>query len=197
MLKVKRKASKIITEFGNAFRPIAIAQKNFLGRPIPDEALSALLWEYKDRGKKGYDLTDRFFVLFREVFKDLVLKGPQRAGQDVHLHLAFKNYPNPNRPVDFVIYDRDEPIAIGLARYDGDRGGAQEDDRTGGYNAAATEIFTYAKKHGLTKLKIIFVNDGPGLLLGTMWRDYSLLESKWGGRVMITTLRMARERITP
>src|SRR6266498_4185766 len=47
MLKQKTKAPKIIKEFGDAFRPIAVVQKNFLKRPIPDEALSALLWEYK------------------------------------------------------------------------------------------------------------------------------------------------------
>ena len=195
MLKKKAQSSKIIDEFGAGFRPIATVQKCFTARPMPDEALCALLWEYKDRGKKGYDLTDRFFTQFRQSFKDLELKGPQRAGQDIELKQVFPDYGS-IRPVDFVIYDGGQPLAIGLARYDGDRGGAQEDDRTGGYNAAATEIFAYAKKKKLTKLKLIFVNDGPGLLLGTMWRDYSSLEKKWRGKVLVTTLRMAPERIT-
>lgn len=37
--------------------------------------------------------------------------------------------------MDFVISSKDKKViyAVGLARYDGDRGGAQEDDRTGGY----------------------------------------------------------------
>ena len=37
-------------------------------RPLPDEALCAVLWEYKDRGKKGYDLTEKFFPLMRRKF---------------------------------------------------------------------------------------------------------------------------------
>ena len=79
---------------------------------------------------------------------------------------VFEAYPRPSRPVDFVIYDKDEQVlAIGLARYDSDRGGAQEDDRTGGYRECAGEILAYAHGHEL-KTKVIFVNDGPGLLLG-------------------------------
>ena len=54
-----------------------------------------------------------------------------------------------------------ELLAIGLARYDSDRGGAQEDDRTGGYQNCADEILNYAKKHKL-RTKVIFINDGPG-----------------------------------
>jgi hypothetical protein len=46
---------------------------------------------------------------------------------------VFPDYPNPNRPVDFVIRDEKDVLAIGLARYDSDRGGAQEDDRPGQY----------------------------------------------------------------
>ena len=198
MLKKKTQAANIIDQFGAGFRSIALVQKNFHTRTLPDEALSALLWEYKDRGKKGYDLTEKFFALFKSQFgEELAIKGPERAGKDINLAEIFKDYPNPDRPVDFVLFDRaHKPIAIGLARYDGDRGGAQEDDRTGGYNACASEIFGYAKAHHLTKLKVIFLNDGPGLLLGTMWRDYARLEAKWAGRVMITTLRMVPERIT-
>lgn len=198
MLKKKTQVDKIIKEFGGGFRPINEVQQRFTSRPNPDEALCALLWEYKDRGKKGYDLTEKFFLLFRDKFdKHLSIDGPERAGKDINLAKVFKEYPNPERPIDFILYSKTgEPVAVGLARYDGDRGGAQEDDRTGGYEACASEIFSYAKKHKLNKLKIIFINDGPGLLLGSMWRDYSKLEDKWKGKVMITTLRMAPERIT-
>lgn len=198
MLKKKSQAAKIIAEFGDGFRAIAEVQKRFLARPVPDEALSALLWEYKDRGKKGYDLTEKFFAIFKAQFDGkLIIKGPERAGQDINLAKVFHNYPNPDRPVDFVLFDHaGEPVAIGLARYDGDRGGAQEDDRTGGYNACAHEIFTYAVEQGMHKLKVIFLNDGPGLLLGTMWRDYARLEQKWQGKIMVTTLRMVPERIS-
>jgi hypothetical protein len=73
-------------------------------------------------------------------------------------------------------------MAIGLARYDSDRGGAQEDDRTGQYRDCAQEFFTYATEHHL-KTKIIFLNDGPGLLLGSMWRDYAYIEDSWQGLV--------------
>jgi hypothetical protein len=43
---------------------------------------------------------------------------------------------------------------------------------------------------------VIFLNDGPGLLLGSMWNDYAAIETAWHGKVMITTLRMVPERIT-
>jgi hypothetical protein len=159
--------------------------------------LCAVLWEYKDRGKKGYDLTERFFALFRSSFPDLPIKGPERAGKDILLGEVFEPYPKPDRPVDFVIYDETERqvLAIGLARYDSDRGGAQEDDRTGGYRNCADEILNYAKRHGL-HTKVIFINDGPGLLLGSMWDDYATLEQSHPGRIMVATLRMVPERIT-
>jgi hypothetical protein len=197
MLKQKSKAQKICDEFGKGFRPIQKVQAAFISRPLPDEALCAVLWEYKDRGKKGYDLTERFFSLFRSTFPDLQITGPERAGKDVLLGQVFKNYPKPDRPVDFVIYDdaKKEVLAIGLARYDSDRGGSQEDDRTGGYHNCADEILNYAKKHQL-RTKVIFVNDGPGLLLGSMWNDYAHLERSRPGEILVATLRMIPERIT-
>lgn len=197
MLKQKAKAQQICDQFGKAFRPVPAVQAAFFSRPMPDEALCAILWEYKDRGKKGYDLTERFFALFRLSFPDLPVKGPERAGKDIRLGHVFPKYPKPDRPVDFVIYDKPggEVLAIGLARYDSDRGGAQEDDRTGGYRNCADEILGYAKKHGL-RTKVIFINDGPGLLLGSMWNDYAALERNRPGRIMVATLRMVPERIT-
>ncbi len=180
MLKVKGKAQQITEEFGNTFRPINEVQAAFETRPIPDEALCAVLWEYKDRGKKGYDLTTRFFQMFKEQFPDLILIGPERAGRDIRLGALFPDYPNPNRPVDFVVLEGEQVLAIGLARYDGDRGGAQEDDRTGGYKNCADEILDYSQKAGLDKIKVMFMNDGPGLLLGSMWNDYSSIEARDG-----------------
>ncbi|HNB22702.1 MAG TPA: bstEII, partial [Candidatus Melainabacteria bacterium] len=64
MLKKKSAARDICDRFGHGFRAIPEVQKAFEQRPLPDEALCAVLWEYKDRGKKGYDLTDKFFTLF-------------------------------------------------------------------------------------------------------------------------------------
>ena len=197
MLKVKKRKQQIIDTFGKDFRPINIVQAKFNERPKRDEALCALLWEYKSRGQKGYTLTEKFFDLFQSRFPELYIAGPKRAGQDILLGNVFKDYPNPNRPVDFIIYEANkrDVLAVGLARYDSDRGGAQEDDRTGGYRNCADEVLTYAREHEL-KTRMIFLNDGPGLLLGSMWRDYATLEESWPGKIKVVTLRMVPERIT-
>ena len=196
MLKRKTDAVKICIQFGEAFRSVVEVQQKFESRPLPDEALCAVLWEYKDRGKKGYDLTERLFDIFRNQFSEFTVTGPERAGKDVIMGRVFKDYPKPDRPVDFVIKDKKRVVAIGLARYDSDRGGAQEDDRTGQYREVAQEIIRYADSHGLSRIKVIFVNDGPGLLLGSMWKDYAHLEDRWPGRVKVVTLRMVPVRIT-
>ena len=197
MLKKKTQVQEICDHFGRGFRPIPQVQAAFQTRPMPDEALCAVLWEYKDRGKKGYDLTERLFSILRSEYPSLPVKGPERAGKDILLGEIFKDYPKPGRPVDFIIYDTNnkEILAIGLARYDSDRGGSQEDDRTGGYQNCADEILTYISKHAM-KTKVIFINDGPGLLLGSMWEDYGRIENSWPGKIMVATLRMVRDRLT-
>lgn len=196
MLKKKSMIPMVCKQYGRDFRSIDRVQAAFSERPLPDEALCAVLWEYKDRGQKGYDLTERFFNMFRTLFPHLTIEGPERAGMDIRLGSVFTDYPNYSRPVDFVVRNGGgEVIAIGLARYDGDRGGAQEDDRTGGYMNCAKEVLSYVtKKHLPTK--IIFVNDGPGLLLGSMWGDYSKLEAVNPKRIIVLTLRMIQERLT-
>lgn len=195
MLKKKTAAADICKKFGPGFREITEVQRRFSERPMPDEALCALLWEYKDRGKKGYDLTERLFSILHEKFPTLTIKGPERAGKDVLMGTVFPNYPKPDRPVDFVIYDKEEVLAVGLARYDSDRGGAQEDDRTGQYRDCAQEVLGYASQNHL-RTKVIFLNDGPGLLLGSMWNDYAYIEDNWEGKVKVVTLRMISKRIT-
>lgn len=196
MLKRKGDVAKICTQFGDAFRNIVEVQQKFATRPVPDEALCAVLWEYKDRGKKGYDLSERLFDVLRSHHVELVITGPERAGKDVLLGEVLADYPKPDRPVDFVIYDGKKVLAIGLVRYDSDRGGAQEDDRPGQYREVAQEIFGYADSCGLSHIKVIYVNDGPGLLLGSMWNDYAYIEDQWPGRVKVVTLRMVPDRIT-
>jgi hypothetical protein len=161
---------------------------------MPDEALCALLWEYKSRGQKGYDLTERMFELLRSKFPELDITGPERAGRDIRLGDVFPDYTKPDRPVDFMIKEGDDILAIGFARYDGDRGGSQEDDRTGGYRNASNELLAYALGKDL-RTKIIFVNDGPGLLLGSMWNDYSYIEDH-SDDILVVTLRMIMERLT-
>lgn len=196
MLKSKSKCKEICDQFGPSFRPIQEVQAAFGSRPIPDEALCAILWEYKDRGKKGYDLTEKFFALIRGHLPGLTIVGPERAGQDVLLGTVWKDYPKPDRPADFIIRRGADVLAVGFARYDGDRGGAQEDDRTGGYRECAGEVLEFARKNKLDRLKVIFLNDGPGLLLGSMWKDYVYLENSGKGKIRVVTLRMVTERIT-
>lgn len=197
MLKKKTQARKICEDFGEGFRPIHVGQEKFDARPMPDEALCAILWEYKDRGKKGYDLTDKFFDMIQAKFSDLNIWGPRGAGADVQAKSIWNDYPNESRPLDFVISSDDKKTiyAVGLARYDGDRGGAQEDDRTGGYKNCADEVLEYVHSHGLNT-KVIFLNDGPGLLLGSMWEDYSRIEERHPNEVKVVTLRMIDERLT-
>ena len=196
MLKKKRKAEEICKQYGSGFRPIQEVRNAYVRRSIPDEALCAILREYQDRGKEGYGLTERFFSLFRSQFSDLIIEGPERAGKDILMGKVFKDYPKPKRPVDFIIREQNSDIlAIGLARYDSDRGGSQEDDRTGGYQNCADEILGYAQNHDL-KTKVIFLNDGLGLLLGSMWDDYSNLEKISPDKILVVTLRMVPERLT-
>lgn len=196
MLRVKRRKQQILDTFSESFRPIQLVQAKYNERPERDEALCVLLWEYKSRGQKGYTLTERFFDLFEARFAGLQISGPRRAGQDIALGTVFEDYPNPQRPVDFIIRDANRRVlAVGLVRYDSDRGGAQEDDRTGGYKSCANEVLTYGRELGLD-LRLIFVNDGPGLLLGSMWRDYAALEESWPGKIRVVTLRMVPERLT-
>lgn len=197
MLKKKANMQKICDDFGSGFRPINIVQGCFDERPMPDEALCAVLWEYKDRGKKGYDLTEKFFNIIKEKFPDLIIWGPKRSGTDVQATEIWNDYPNKSRPLDFIISSSDKQIiyAVGLARYDGDRGGAQEDDRTSGYINCADEILSYVHSHQL-RTKIIFLNDGPGLLLGSMWDDYSKIEERYKDEALVITLRMIDERLT-
>lgn len=193
----KKSAAPIICEtYGAKFRPVQQVQTAFENRPMPDEALCALLWEMKDRGKSGYDLTERLFELLLGHLPGLTVAGPKRAGRDVLMGEVWPDYPNATRPVDFVIRGtNNEVLAVGLAHYDSDRGGSQEDDRTGQYQNCANEILSYAKEKGLS-VKVVFVNDGPGLLLGSMWNDYSKIESSWPGKVLVATLRMIPERLT-
>lgn len=195
MLKKKGKAQEICDQFGQTFRPIHEVQAAFDSRPMPDEALCALLWEYKERGRSGYDLTERFFEAFRARFPSLHLVGPERGGKDVLLETVFEGFSQPKLPADFVIYDGDTVLAIGFAHYDSDRGGAQEDDRPGHNREAADAILRYCAARGLAA-KILFLNDGPGLLLGSMWDDYAAIEAGWPGRIRVFSLRMMEGRIS-
>jgi len=84
------------------------------------------------------------FELLRSKFPEFDILGPKRAGRDIILGEVFEDYPKPDRPADFIIKEHENILAVGFARYDSDRGGAQEDDRTGGYNNASKEVLKYA-----------------------------------------------------
>jgi hypothetical protein len=111
MLKKKRIAEWICDHVAKYFRSIVEVQKAFNSRPMPDEALCAVLWEYKDRGVKDYDMTERMFGLLRGKFPAYKIIGPERAGRDILMGDIFTSYPKPDRPVDFVI-SKDERILV-------------------------------------------------------------------------------------
>ena len=197
VLKIVKKTEFNIDGLQHQFRPLADALAAFKTRPMPDEVLCALLWEYKSRGEVGYDLTENLFQVLRKTLNGVTIQGPERAGPDIQLRSVWPNYPRESRPVDFMIRGKSqEVLAVGLARYDSDRGGAQEDDRTGQYRETAREIIQFADSQGMSSLKVIFINDGPGLLAGSMWDDYASIDQMLGNRVRVATLKMAPERIT-
>jgi hypothetical protein len=197
MLKAKTKIPKIIIDFGDRFRDLEVVKQKLYPRENPDPAIMALLYEYKDRGQKGYDLTENFFTWFENNFGDeYEIRGPRRAGKDLILSQELEDFPYA-APADFIISRRKDktPLVVGFARYDSDRGGAQEDDRTSGNRDKITMINEYANSKNLP-LKVLFINDGPGLLLGSMWNDYSGLETYGEGRAIVCTLKMVPERLT-
>ena len=192
MLKRIRKTDEVITEFGDRFRDVETTRQEFAARPAPDETLMALLYEHLDRGQKGYDLTEAFFLWFEANFAadGWTIEGPRGAGRDIELQSVWPGYSKPT-PVDFILRDPSNELrVVGFARYDSDRGGAQEDDRIGGNERRLREILGHAKLESRT-MRVLFVNDGPGLVLGSMWRDYASVESGGTGDALVTTLKMA------
>jgi len=174
-LKVKKRTDRLIAAYSSRFRPLAEVSAKLAERPEPDEALLALLAEQGNRGGKGYDLTET-----------------RRAGSDILLPDRLAGFPV-SIPADFLISRGRTPVVTGFARYDSDRGGAQEDDRIGGNRDKIVEILRYARERDLS-LKVLLVNDGPGLTLGSMWRDYAALEALDEERVRVCTLKMLDSR---
>lgn len=195
MLKKKSNESMVIDDFGHKFRDIEAVRANWNARPQPDETLAALLDQHSDRGYKGYWVEEQVFQWFERNFGDgFRLDGPRGPGRDVYLSDVFEGYPN-DTPADFVLYGPSgEPELVGFARYDSDRGGAQEDDRTGGNENVVKSVTRYSERNGLD-VKILFVNDGPGLLLGSMWDDYARIDAS-AENVKVCTLKMLDERVS-
>ncbi len=198
-----KKIQKISTEslvenFGYTFKSIEKLKKQFSN--ISEDALSALaalIGEYDNRGQSGYELTELFFTWFEEVFKnDFIIEGPRGAGRDIELCNLFSDFKG-NCPCDFAIKNKIDGkiLAIGFARYDSTRGGAQSDDRTGGNANKVEKARAFSNETGLN-FKIIFLSDGPGLSHKDTWEESCLLDGSWNDNVRVTTLKTAGNRIT-
>jgi len=196
-LKVIKRTDETIREFGDDFRDIDTVEKKLFNRSEEDEALFAILGEYDDRGSSGYELTGNFFDWFEAEFEDspLQIDGPRGPGSDVILSNHLPEYQH-EIPADFLISSGDTPVCVGFARYDQTRGGSQEDDRPKGNERHAAQILGYSPPDPYPPLKLLFINDGPGLLLGSMWEDYVRLEELDEDRVMVCTLQMLDGRLT-
>jgi hypothetical protein len=198
-----KKIRKISTEslietYGLTFKPIGKLKQQFQAMsPEYRFALAALIGEYDTRGQSGYELTGLFFDWFTTHFEGkYLIEGPRGAGRDIELSTLYPSYQGAF-PCDFVIRrvsDR-EVAAIGFARYDSTRGGAQSDDRTSG-NANKVDKAKAFDQVTSTKLKMIFLADGPGLMHNDTWEESCQLDGQWDGRVRVVTLKLAAKRIT-
>jgi hypothetical protein len=194
---LKIPTSVFVNNYGHTFKPIKKLKMQF--EKLSNEelySLAVLLGEYDNRGAQGYVLTGLFFTWFEEAFPDLSIEGPRGAGQDIQLSKVFKSFDG-DFPCDFIIRKKKsgKVLAVGFARYDSTRGGAQSDDRTGGNNDKVSKAEIFSKKSG-ESFKVIFLSDGPGLAHKDTWVESCTLDGKWKGNVRVTTLRTAPERIT-
>jgi hypothetical protein len=188
----------LVDNYGTTFKPISRLKEQFAG--LTDVFVSILavsIGEYDNRGQQGYVLPGQFFDWFEETFKgELTIEGPRGAGPDVELSSVIPGFTG-SCPCDFVIrhqLDR-AVIAVGFARYDSTRGGAQSDDRTGANSDKVYRIREHCKP--LRKsLRILFLADGPGLAHRDTWREAVALDGQWGGNVRVTTLKLAPQRVT-
>jgi hypothetical protein len=82
---------------------------------------------------RRYDLTESFFLWFNKIFsRDYLIRGPVGAGRDFMLNEVLDNWQH-KTPTDMLISRLDgTPLVVVFACYDSNRGGSQEDDRTGG-----------------------------------------------------------------
>lgn len=195
---VKVDTESLIENYGHTFKSIGKLQKQFSNLPKEQKyALAALVGEYDTRGQLGYQLTDTFFDWFEETFSsEYLIEGPRGAGKDIELSKIYSDFKE-KYPCDFVIRrgSDKEVMAIGFARYDSTRGGAQSDDRTGG-NSNKVEKAMRFDRFTDSKLKLIFLSDGPGLLHGDTWEEACNLDGRWNGRVRVMTLKLASKRLT-
>lgn len=197
--KIKKVSTEtLIDTYGATFKPISKLKKQFTDIPLEVRStLAALLGEYDTRGQSGYELTGMFFDWFEAHFSGvLTIEGPRGAGRDIELSSIYPKFKG-DFPCDFAVrrVSDNEVLAIGFARYDSTRGGAQSDDRTGG-NANKVEKAKSFDAVTPTNLKIIFLSEGPGLMHKDTWEESCQLDGQWDGRVRVATLKLAAKRIT-
>jgi hypothetical protein len=211
--EMAKKVQKITTEslvrnYGDTFKPIDVLKRQFASLSEDNKAaLAVLIGEYDNRGQVGYSLTGLFFDWFEEKFEGVfTIEGPRGAGRDIELSTVLPGFED-EYPCDFVIRqttkmkssankaNNGEVLAVGFARYDATRGGAQSDDRTSGNSYKVAKAQEYCAKSG-DKLRILFLADGPGLAHGDTWRAAYSLDGEWDGNVRVTTMKLAPERVT-
>jgi hypothetical protein len=197
--KIERTTTQsLIDAYGRTFTPITKLQAQF-AKLTPEiiASLAVLVGEYDNRGQQGYVLTGLFFDWFEDHFKNkLTIQGPRGAGRDVELCTVLDGYAGAC-PCDFVIRQRADgrARAVGFARYDSTRGGAQSDDRTGGNAGKVYAIREHCRKYAVD-LKVIFLADGPGLAHKDTWKEACDLDCSWDDNVRVTTLKTAEQRVT-
>ena len=188
----------IVDAYGHTFKPLSRLVEQFA--TLTDEFLTALavsVGEYDNRGKQGYVLTGLFFDWFAERFGNaLTIEGPKSAGPDIEFSTVVSGF-SESCPCDFVIRERrsHRAIAVGFARYDSTRGGAQSDDRTGGNAGKVYRIRDYSRKHHVP-IRILFLADGPGLTHKDTWKEACELDRAWDDNVRVVTLKLAPTRVT-
>lgn len=196
--KLRITTLSLVENYGTTFKPIDVLKKQFAELSADaTAALAALIGEYDTRGASGYILTDLFFNWFEDRFKDVfTIEGPRGAGRDIELNTIFKDFPG-QYPCDFVIRKADtkEVLAVGFARYDSTRGGAQSDDRTGGNSYKVAKAKEYCDKSG-DQIRLLFLADGPGLGHKDTWVEACNLDGDWDGNVRVTTMKLADVRVT-
>lgn len=193
LLKKKENTEATIRHLGDEFRPLPIVRDKLQQRPAVDEAIIAILDEHSNRGRSGYQLTEDFFLWFEAEFTAAkwTIQGPRGAGRDLNLPDILPGFEK-DMPVDFAISDAAGTLrAIGFARYDTDRGGSQEDDRISGNADKLSALMSFNRSRDLP-IGILYLNDGLGLTLGSMWRDYGEIERIGEGIALVTTLKMAQ-----
>ena len=195
---VKVSTASIVERYGHTFKPISKLKEQF--KSLSAERLASLVvlvGEYDNRGHQGYVLTGLFFDWFEDRFAGkLLIEGPRGAGRDIELSSVIDGFAQ-SCPCDFVVRsaDSEEITAVGFARYDSTRGGAQSDDRTEGNAGKVYKIRSYCLRSRRI-IRIAFLADGPGLAHNDTWEEACALDGAWDGNVRVSTLRLADRKLT-